>query len=88
MHDGGVSWVPVRVAVHSRPTRTENGRKAGADMHMPWRDVSLGEGPFISTSVTVREAAELAGQYIKRTLDNHKKTIEEENPELSPSEKF
>jgi len=30
-------------------------------MHMPWRDVSLGEGPFISTSVTVREAAELAG---------------------------
>src|SRR5260221_3215580 len=40
---------------------TENGRKAGADMHMRWRDVSLGEGPFISTSVTVREAAELAG---------------------------
>lgn len=30
-------------------------------MHMPWRDVSLDEGPFISTSVTVREAAELAG---------------------------
>lgn len=30
-------------------------------MHMPWREVSLGEGPFISTSVTVREAAELAG---------------------------
>jgi hypothetical protein len=25
-------------------------------IHMPWRDVSLGEGPFISTSVTVQEA--------------------------------
>ena len=39
-----------------RAGSTQNGRKAGADMHMPWRDVSLGEGPFISTSVTVREA--------------------------------